>query len=376
MNNSSDQTLKSSLNTGLARRRQLLARISWISVLVWPALSYMAYLTRPLETYTIVGLGVISALSVVIVVLLAFGNENNFYRHARLFNGIYMAATVAQTANVLFGSTEPLYLNGQPPLIIAGYQIISILAYATLDRASALRMTGVYVLALSALIIGHAIAHWSQFTSYYALALTFSMGCLLLPGTQILLRIYMDVHMEALHAAQQREAEQRSELERTHRRELTDSATGLLNEQGLQEHLSGWMDQVEHFGVIAFRLDEEHTVRAALGESDYNSLLSDAASLLQQSQGTDDQVARLKGSELLMWTAQADSVDNLEQIARKLLDRLQEMPAVGRQRKVAIRFHAAGSMNQGQLDISFLLEEVSFRLFMARLRDNRLCFDA
>ena len=47
---------------------------------------------------------------------------------------------MAQTANVLFGSTEPLYLNGQPPLIIAGYQIIAVLAYVTLDRTSAMRM--------------------------------------------------------------------------------------------------------------------------------------------------------------------------------------------------------------------------------------------
>lgn len=376
MTNFPRQALKSSLNSGLSRRRKLLSRISWLSVMLWPALSYMAYKTRPLEVYTIAGLGLISAFSVVVMLLMAFGNDKNFYRDARLFTGVYMIATVAQTANVLFGSTEPLYLNGQPPLIIAGYQIIAVLAYVTLDRTSAMRMTRVFTLALALLIIGHALFHWSQFSSYYALALTFSMGCLLLPGTQLLMRIYLDLHLEALSEAQQREAEHRSELEASHQRELTDSATGLLNEQGLQERLGDWMTRSEHFAVTAFRLDDEHTVREALGENDYTTLLSEAAACLAQAAGSPDQVARRAGGELLMWSTSADSTDTLEQGARQLLEKLHELPTATRQHKVAVRFHAAGSLSHGHIDTSFLLEEVSFRLFMARLRDSRTCFDA
>ncbi|ORE89011.1 sensory box/GGDEF family protein [Oceanococcus atlanticus] len=376
MTNFPRQALKSSLNSGLSRRRKLLSRISWLSIMVWPVLSYMAYKTRPLEIYTIAGLGLISAFSVVVVVLLAFGNDKHFYRDARLFTGVYMIATVAQTANVLFGSTEPLYLNGQPPLIIAGYQIIAVLAYVTLDRTSAMRMTRAFTLALAGLIIGHAIAHWSQFTSYYALALTFSMGCLLLPGTQLLLRIYLDLHLEALNEAQQREAEHRSELEASHRRQLTDGTTGLLNEQGLQERLHEWMNHTEEFGVIAFRLDDEHTVRELLGEAAYNELQREAAAALTHWIGQPDQVAQRAAGELLMWTTKADSTDNLEQIARQLIEQLHALPCVSRQHKVTVRFHAAGSLSQGHLDVSFLLEEVSFRLFMARLRDSRTCFDA
>ncbi len=372
----SQQVLEFSLNNAMARRRRLLSRISWLSVMLWPALSYVSYRTRPLEVYTIAGLGMISALSVVIVLLLAFGRSENFYRDARLFNGVYMAATVAQTANVLFGSTAPLYLNGQPPLIIAGYQIIAVLAYVTLDSHSALRMTRAYAVALALLITGHALTHWSQFSSYYALALTFTMGCLLLPGTQLLMRLYLDLHLEALSKAREREAEQRTELERNHRLSLTDAATGLLNEQGLMERIGELMAQSENFGVIAFRLDAENTAREVLGKADYNKLLAEAAEQLTQWAGSKDQVARRSGSELLVWTSKINTPDKLEQVARQSLKQLHELPTAQRQRKMPIRFHAAGSVSQGHLDISFLLEEVNFRLFMARLRDTRTCFDA
>lgn len=372
----SQQALDFSLNNALARRRRLLARISWLSVMLWPALSYVSYRTRPLEIYTIVGLGMISALSVVVVLLLTLGRAENFYRDARLFNGIYMAATVAQTANVLFGSTAPLYLNGQPPLIIAGYQIIAVLAYVTLDSRSALRMTRAFSLALAFLIIGHALSHWSQFSSYYALAMTFTMGCLLLPGTQLLMRLYLDLHLEALGKARQREAEQRSELERNQRINLTDSATGLLNEQGLMEQIGALMAKPENFGVIAFRLDAENTAREVLGNADYNKLLGEAAEQLAQWAGSKDQVARRSGSELMVWTVEINATEQLEKVAQDLLEKLHQLPTAQRQRKMPIGFHAAGSVSQGHLDSSFLLEEVNFRLFMARLRDTRTCFDA
>ena len=376
MTTKSQRVLKFSLNDAMARRRQLLIRISWLSVMLWPALSYVGYRTRPLELYTIVGLGMISALSVVVVLMLALGRAENFSRDARLFNGVYMTATVAQTANVLFGSTGPLYLNGQPPLIIAGYQIISVLAYVTLDNRSALRMTRVYASALALLIVGHALTHWSQFTSFYALAMTFTMGCLLLPGTQLLMRLYLDLHLEALSEAQLREAKQRSELELSHRRSVTDPATGLLNEQGMMERIGALMSQAQDFGVIAFRLDAENTVREVLGKNDYDKLLSEASELLAQEAGNKDQMARRNGSELLVWTLEINHSAQLEQTAQKLLEQLHALPSTKRQSKVPIRFHAAGSTSQGHLDISFLLEEVNFRLFLARLRDSRTCFDA
>ena len=105
-------------------------------------------------------------------------------------------------------------------------------------------------------------------------------------------------------------------------------------------------------------------------------LLSEASELLAQEAGNKDQVARRNGSELLLWTLEINRSAQLEQTAQKLLEQLHALPSTKRQSKVPIRFHAAGSTSQGHLDISFLLEEVNFRLFLARLRDSRTCFDA
>ena len=364
-----------SLNFALSKRRKLLRQIGWLSVMAWPVLTVTAYFTRPLEYHAIVGLTAVSLMSLVWMVMGELDKKGEIYQHARVLIGVYMIALVLQTANVLFGSTEWLYLQGQPPLVLAGYQITVILAYVMLDKSTAMTMTRWFYGSLALLIIGHTALRWQQFESYYALAWVLTTGIMLLPGTHLLLKMYIETHMEALIDASEQQAYNELALEHIRQEQTVDSVTGMINRQDLEQKLQEMLQGDGGFGVLVFKLNDQEKMRNRLGDSAYEAALKITAESLAEWVQDKNRVARREGSELVVWSRHIHSQEALESAGAFLIQKIRQL---GSQHKELseLSFRVAGSISKGHQDSNFLLEEISFRLFMAKLRPDNACYDA
>ena len=153
----------------------------------------------------------------------------------------------------------------------------------------------------------------------------------------------------------------------------TDTLTGLKNRRALDHVLGRMVTSGKAFALMNLDLDHFKAVNDTLGHAAGDHVLQQAARIMVEETRGEDIVARVGGDEFVLIFGELTDRKNLQRVADRLIERLQEPIPFGNQ---TCRISAsAGTViwcNEGEPKAADLLHEADLALYSAK-RAGRAC---
>ncbi|MCF6231885.1 MAG: GGDEF domain-containing protein [Rhodobacteraceae bacterium] len=154
---------------------------------------------------------------------------------------------------------------------------------------------------------------------------------------------------------------------------FTDTLTGLKNRRALDHVLARMVTGGKGFALMNLDLDYFKAVNDTLGHAAGDHVLQQAARIMVEETRSDDIVARVGGDEFVLIFGELTDRKNLQRVADRLIERLQEPIPFGNQ---TCRISAsAGTViwsTEGEPKAADLLHEADLALYAAK-RAGRAC---
>ncbi len=149
----------------------------------------------------------------------------------------------------------------------------------------------------------------------------------------------------------------------------TDALTGLLNRTGFRMRLENMLDEHvgESIGLLYVDLDHFKPVNDTLGHAGGDEVLKEVARRLTRVMRPTDAVARLGGDEFAVLLQGITQATQVERVAAKIIEALQEPFDLGPDRTARIGASVGGTFGQAVIgDWPMLLDRADQLLYRAK----------
>ncbi|MCA0920106.1 GGDEF domain-containing protein [Pseudooceanicola nanhaiensis] len=148
---------------------------------------------------------------------------------------------------------------------------------------------------------------------------------------------------------------------------FTDTLTGLKNRRAMDHVLARAVAQGQPFALMHVDLDYFKDVNDSLGHAAGDHVLQHVARKMLEVTRDEDTVARIGGDEFVLILNNLQSRRRIEEIARTLLDRLQEpIPYQGRPCRIAASIGTVLSSEYDSPDVERLMKDSDAALYTAK----------
>lgn len=270
--------------------------------------------------------------------------------------------------NNLFGPNSEQLVQGSLPLSISWLPVAIIAAFIYLPPRYALlcSLTANNLVAIAALF--YAGQHWASAQNPMGMAfflgqflLVNNIGISLLMLHSIVENKASDIVTDSIRTL--KEVEQQA-----HQMRHVDPLTGLNNAAGIQHALQIAMDAAVHekqlVGILALKLDHQSETHEQLGEIEFQALMKNVASLLQQMAPPGAGLGRYEGSLFMLWMRGQDSAE-VKKIASGVYEALQPANAALAM-PGGTSWSVGGVSTHGIRDARYLIDQALYELHKAR----------
>lgn len=337
-----------------------------ITLLVGVRYTLVSPLFTPLDTLIFIGgLCVYTPCTL----LLFLVKTRHLYYVVMPWIGCTTVLGMSLTLNSLFGDNASRLLLDQMPVYLPFIPVIVVFAYTYLITAHAVLICAIYsgVMGLGSIVF--TLLHWPQSLESSALAFMLLTFLVANPAVMGMMHLTRQLYLDANRHLERALAHERRKRETAERSRHIDPVTLTLNREGASHSLRHWLsaEDVPDRGVVlcSFMLDGYETHANAMPRVEWGQVLRMICASVQGVLGPRTEIARLGGTQFLVWNRDIGASANPRGVGMQLFARLQSLE-LGLKQPASFSIGVA-SIQPGQ-SADMLIEAANFQLFLAHSR--------
>jgi GGDEF domain-containing protein len=307
--------------------------------------------------------------------LLLFVKGRNLYYVVVPWVSAALLLTLALTLNSLFGPNAERLLQDQVPIYIAFVPVIVVFAYTYLTPRHAVMLCGLFSGLLIVAGITNVVINLPE--SVDSPASMFMLLTLLVsnPAVMGMMHLTRELHLNANRHLERALANERRRRAAAERAKEIDPVTQVLNREGAIHRIRDWLhaetSDDRQIVLCALMMDGYEAKTDKSPRVEWGQVLRKLAKSLQGALGPGTMVARLGGTQFLVWNSDIDATANLHGIGMQLMTRA-KAEELGLQSPPG--FSVGVTRAQPGQSVDMLIEAVNFQLFLAHSRGgDQIC---
>ncbi len=354
---------------GIARNRGMMLALGLAgcgTILVGIRYTLSSPLFTPLDTVIfIAGFCVYAPCTALLLVV----KGQNLYYVVMPWVGAALLLTFALTLNSLFGPNAERLLQDQIPVYFGFVPVIVVFAYTYLTTRHAVVICGLFSGLLILAGIANVLMHLPQ--SVESPATIFMLLTLLVSNPAVIgmMHLTRDLHLNANRHLERALSNERRKRAAAEKAKEIDPVTQELNREGAIRRLHDWLRtegiDVGQIVTCAVMMDGYETRKATGSKVEWGQILRKLSKSLHGALGPGTQIARLGGTQFLVWNSQAGTATKLQDTGKQLLAKVKSLD-LGLQPPAT--FSVGVTQAQPGQSADMLVEAANFQLFLAHSR--------
>lgn len=360
---------------GIARNRGLMLALGLAgcgTILVGIRYTLISPLFTPLDTLIFIGGFCVYAPCTALLLLV---KGRNLYYVVVPWVSAALLLTLALTLNSLFGPNADRLLQDQVPVYLAFVPVIVVFAYTYLTPSHALVLCGLFSGLLIVAGITNVVMNLPQ--SVDSPASIFMLLTLLISNPAVIgmMHLTRELHLNANRHLERALASERRKRAAAERAKEIDPVTQALNREGAIHRIRDWLhaESTDDSQIVlcAVMMDGYEAKTDKGPRVEWGQVLRELAKSLQGVLGPGTMIARLGGTQFLVWNSEIETTANLHGIGMQLMTRAKAQ-ALGLQPPPG--FSVGVTRAQPGQSVDMLIEAVNFQLFLAHSRGgDQIC---